>query len=240
MKTLDMHELAGGELEDLILQRTGAFIQTPGGRDALAIWATSGRKEVLREHLEKTGMTQWYLDQTVAEINSEADEIISMLGTPDLSSMVSIGPGNGLLEAALITRCPANKLLLVDIEESDSHHHGYNLEGSGYASLIRTKTLIATRCQDTVNILTCNPEKMNLPEIKFTFLISTLSMGFHYPCTSYVKFLTRNASGNAMVIFDLRRGCTDAGFDALLKFFTIEAISEHAKYRRLFLRGKER
>lgn len=237
---MNLKNLSEDGIADLILQRSGAFTQTPGGREALATWLKTGRKEGLSEHLAKAGLTQWYLEQTALEIEKETSEILGMLEASDLSRMISIGPGNGMLEAALISNRSIEALLLIDIEETESHRHGYNQDGSGYASLTRTREFIAATCQYPIDIVTCNPMKMRLPEFNFTFLISTLSMGFHYPCTSYANFISMNSSDNAIVILDLRRGCTDEGFKALLSSFSIHGISEHKKYRRVFLRAREK
>ena len=113
------------------------------------------------------------------------------------------------------------KILLIDIEKTESQNHGFNEKGSGYANLIDTKNFLITNDISSNKIITCNPEKHKIPKFKFDLLISLFSMGFHYPCNEYTDFILKNASHRSKIIYDKRRNVFDKGHETLqqkLKF----------------------
>ena len=221
-------------LANLVLQRTGAFLAL-GGASALSNWFNYGDKESIANHLIKNNLTEKYIEALFYEISSEVKELRKYIGDGSLDRIVSIGPGNGLVELYLLSEGLTSEILLVDIEDTSNHHHGFEIKGSGYASLEATKSFLQKNTN--ANIRVCNPYKEALPEFKFTLFISLLSMGFHYPCDEYVSFIEENAAANAMMVFDMRKGIIDIGGKSLLdKFYTHDVIPER-KSDRVFLKN---
>ena len=118
-----------------------------------------------------------------------------------------------------------NSILLIDIEYSDSHKHGFKLEGSGYANLEETQNFLILNDVPMEKFFLCNPKKQHLPKYKFDLLISILSMGFHYPCDSYVDFIVQNAEKGSKIVLDKRSNVIDVGFDSLLNFFSLHSTN---------------
>ncbi len=173
---------------------------------------------------------------------SESKELINSFKLKErrLSTMVSIGPGNGLLELFLLGNLNSQgeeklvkNLLLIDVEETETHEHNYKESGSGYASLSLTKKFLELN-EVEVNVDILNPKKDPLPESEFDICCSFLSMGFHYPCTEYEEFLM-NASAGTLLLFDRRRGAPDTGFGNISKVYRRVGNIDNGKADRLCL-----
>jgi len=218
---------------DLILQRTGAFLAIPGSDVPLSNWFKFGNREGLYEHLVSSNMLHLYLEKTLGELEWEAKNL-SCAMEDVRGSLVSIGPGNGVIEFMLATSGRFDELMLIDIERTDEHHHGYNKTGAGYTDLDRTRSFITDNLDKKLRISTWNPLKQPLPEFGFDCMISILSMGFHYPCDEYVDFVSRNARKNSLLIFDLRKGVRDYGMQRLSTLASnVTILSESNKSQRL-------
>ncbi len=170
-------------IDNLILQRTGDFLKVSGGL-AFNQWLETGSKSQLSDFLIANNLLGSWLNETANSANYHADALVNCIGLSSFKNIVSIGPGNGLLELLIYKKTQFTSIYLIDIEYSDSHRHGFNLEGSGYANLEETKNFLISNDVPENKILLCNPSKQNLSEYKFDLLISILSMGFHYPCDS--------------------------------------------------------
>jgi hypothetical protein len=223
---------------DLILQRTGPFLSMGGGQ-AFQQWGRHGNREVLFEFLNERNLVNQFLQEVQEGIDSEAESLLNDLPASSLKSIVSIGPGNGMLELSLLKYVNNSKILLIDIEQTAEHHHGYCESGAGYANLKTTKDFLISNGIKNKSISLCNPKKESLPEFKFTLLISTLSMGFHYPCDEYIDFIERNSLEKSMIVIDKRKNVVDDGFEKLKKNYSINNSWSYPKSTRVFLR-KER
>jgi hypothetical protein len=221
-------------IEDLVLQRTASFIAC-GGAGALNHWFATGDKAQLSEHLHRNGLLERFLHATVAEIRREADTLVAGLPPECFGSVVSIGPGNGILELLLMRSVPVSSLLLIDIESSDTHRHGFNDTGSGYASLAATRAFLEANGVAPAALVTCNPRREPLPDFEFDLLLSVLSMGFHYPCDDYVDFIEGNAHQRSLVVIDKRRDAPDAGYERLKRSFAVLRSTPAGKHDRVVL-----
>jgi hypothetical protein len=221
-------------VEDLILQRTEEFVKHGGGV-ALERWFADGDRSQLVACLKQQGLLEAFVQETAERLRAEAEELANALQAPLDRSAVSVGPGNGLLELFLFRRLRFSTLLLIDIEDTESHVHGFSQHGSGYASLAATKDFLVANGVPSHCILTCNPRREVLPKGRFDLLISILSMGFHYPCDEYVDFILDNVSEGGRVVLDKRRGATDKGYERLHGALVVQAERRFPKFDRLVL-----
>jgi hypothetical protein len=224
-------------LVNLALQRTGPLIQG-GGANEFNKWVNSGDKTGINILLKDKYFLSNFLNSVQKEIQQELANFFEAAPEIDTKSIVSIGPGNGIFELALMQTNPESKILLIDIETTNSHHHGFFKKGAGYANLLATKDFLVNNKISEDRIYICNPTKTSLPEFKFSLAISTLSMGFHYPCDEYSQFLISNKMQSSYLVFDKRKNEIDQGFDEITRFFTIENVIESNKSYRLFLSGR--
>lgn len=220
-------------LANLILQRTGAFIALGGGT-ILNKCLNEGNKEILVKFLEDTGNINSYVNQAMNEIHGEVIPVLQNITSNSLERVVSIGPGCGIFECFLCMQGFTKQLLLIDIEDSDRFYQGYSQ--SGYANLAATKEFIQNNCD--VEVLTCNPQKEILPNFNFTLALSILSMGFHYPCDSYVEFIS-SASSGSLFIMDKRLNVADNGYAEIVKHYSLEKLFGGSKSNRVILKRLE-
>lgn len=221
-------------IENLILQRTGPFIRM-GGSEALQAWFRTGAKVQLSAFLADRDLTGAYLAGALAEIAGEADALAAVLPPESFETLVSVGAGNGLLELMLARRHDVAKLVLIDIETSDLNQHGFATRGSGYASLEATRALLVGNGIGEDRIVTVNPTRQPLPDLDFSLLISTLSMGFHYPCDDYATYILDHLAPGGRVVIDKRRGAPDAGFARISAALRLERSEAAQKSDRVFL-----
>jgi hypothetical protein len=221
-------------ISNLILQRSGPFTRI-GGLGALRKWFSTGEKSQLVGFLRENQLVEKYLKETFKECAEEVRDIVRELPGDSFDRMISIGPGNGVLELLFCREVKPTKVLLIDIEESDMHQAGFQDQGSGYASLRATKDFLVSNGVPPDVVMTCNPSHQALPSFKFDFLMSILSMGFHYPCDQYSEFIVENANKDARIVMDKRGGSTDAGFEKLRKIMRTQKQIPMDKGDRFFL-----
>lgn len=228
-------------LNNFILQRTGAFLELGGGVP-FGHWQQTGQKDQLADFLHQNKLTQPFLQKTLSAMYKEMVDVIKTfdLKNRKLTHMVSIGPGNGLLEYFLIEELNKSlsdnnvkSLTLIDVEETETHEHMFKEKGSGYASLNSTKQFLEMN-ELEIEVELINPQKQSLPTIDFQICLSFLSMGFHYPCDEYELFLT-SANQGALLIFDKRRGVIDKGFENVSKAYKVVGTLDNGKADRLGL-----
>jgi hypothetical protein len=225
--------LTQGDIADLILQRTGTFIAW-GGREALTHWMKTGEKAQLTAFLLKNGRVNDFVNAVFAEVAAEFRVLRPYVEELKPRSAVSIGPGLGFFEMQLynLTR---PELLLIDIEESAEHVHGYAQKGSGYSSLASCRNVLIAGGGDPARITSCNPRHQPLPPGQFDMIVSLISMGFHYPSDEYAAFITNGLRKGGLMILDRRAAVSDAGFAALEPLFDVVHTIPSPKSSRLIL-----
>jgi hypothetical protein len=229
-------ELSPSDIADLILQRTGTFIQWGGG-GALGRWFETGQKQQLVKFLADSGRLQAFLQAVHGEVLAEFEILRPHIAAVQSQGVTSIGPGLGMFEL-LVYNLSRPNLLLIDIEQSAEHQHGFGASGSGYNSLATCRRFLVANGAAEEHITTCNPRREALPDFGCDLLVSLLSMGFHYPCDEYAPFIRENLRQGGFLIFDKRLQVPDAGWDQLAPLFDIVAELPSPKLRRLVLRRK--
>ncbi len=229
-------------LVDLVLQRTGPALSMSSRElrleagSALDAWFASGNRGPLRSLCENREFVAPYLDEVFRGAYSEATEILNLAPGVNFGRLCSIGPGNGIVELFLLRSGLVKELLVIDIERSVQHSHGWAAQGSGYASLSKLRSFLAENSPSSVTITTCNPAMHQLPTFQFDLAMSLMSMGFHYPCDEYVDFiLSGSSSTKGACLIDRRRDAVDNGYHQLLTVLDREVVFENSKWRRELL-----
>ena len=217
---------------DLILQRTDGFIKCGGG-EVLSKWMEGKNKSHLVDYLISIGKYEDFMKITMNAYIKEVNEFINVFKINKINNLISIGPGNGIFEILLLKKIKFNKILLIDIEKTDSQNHGFNEKGSGYANLTDTKEFLVANDIPSQAIIICNPKKQKTPKFKFDLLISLFSMGFHYPCNEYKDFIFNNASHRSKIIYDKRKNVFDKGHEELQKKFKFLTKISRLKHDRI-------
>lgn len=192
---------------NLLLQRTGYLVQAGFG-SAIADWELTGSLESLKILASDNIFLDGFIESIRSSIAADVKAICAGVSLHDgpVETLVSIGCGNGLLEAQLCQQMPVAKLYLIDIEETPGKtHHGLALEGAGYSNLEKTCSFLDDALDSPPELIATNPLKQSLPsDINADLIISILSAGFHYPMSSYKEFVAANLCPGGFLVFDQR------------------------------------
>jgi hypothetical protein len=221
---------------NLVLQRTNALTQV-AGPSALISWFERGDTSAIESLHGNAELRTAILSIMEDDYTRDTDQVIALINhVTRPRSLVSIGPGNGILETMLLAKLDSIRTItLIDIEKSDSHSHGYASTGSGYASLEATRAFMR-RNGVTCEINVCNPLREPLPQDNFDIVISILSMGFHYPSDEYSNHICNYCSPHGAVVLDKRKFVPDSGYDTILaRNFQLFKSIDFGKFTRVSL-----
>jgi hypothetical protein len=222
---------------NLMLQRTNVLVAV-AGQDALTAWLENGRVDLIDNTFKDNEARRKAYQLAESDMQKECRQILGMMGPAAPRHFVSIGPGNSLLEALLLRQwCDLGQVTLIDIEQTESHQHGFSRQGSGYASLENSRRFLAENGTPIESISLCNPLHEPLPNAKFDLLISILSMGFHYPCDDYADYIIRDCEIGGLIVIDARKNAPDNGLRRILASgFAVERTHSFAKFERVLLK----
>lgn len=238
-QSLDVSMLSDADIKNLALQRTGSLLSVSlfGKRfsPAYHLWSKSGSDILLNIEVRKRRNS--IISVALREISQEFNQIYERLHDENISSIMDIGCGLGIIDAMFGWTGLVSKITLVDIEESARKHHGFEDEGSGYNSLNTSKDFLMANISNDINIYTINPKfDSMMPENigKFDLIMSLISCGFHYPAETYLSEIKSLLSDNGLVLIDLRHGVDHSKF--LSEFTVVAEIVDSNSHRRLMLK----
>ncbi|MDZ4137159.1 MAG: class I SAM-dependent methyltransferase, partial [Paracoccaceae bacterium] len=169
-------------------------------------------------------------------IHAEYRALLPLLRELAPKRVADIGCGYAFFDL-FVARDPGAALVLIDLENNEHRHFGFNPEGAAYSSLATAKALLVANGVSARKITTLNPRETAPENVKPVDLaVSFLSCGFHYPVDAYLPFLDKALAPGGAAIFDLR-GSTAAEQSAQLsRFGTLTDLPAPAKARRVLLR----
>ena len=227
--------LPDDDIANLALQRSGHLIAMGGG-DTVAHWFETGDKSRIFAFLRQNNLVDKFADAVVREHVSELAELGTYADLSVVKRLASIGPGLCLTELLFYRQQPCD-LYLIDIEHSPEHEHGFAQHGSGYANNTSSRSLLTANAVPVSAIRFCNPRKEPLDPAPVDLIISTFSMGFHYPLDEYVDYIDRALRPGGMLIFDKRKHVEDLGWDRLAgKFHTVASLDMGKSWRLILKR----
>ncbi len=128
-------------------------------------------------------------------------------------------------------------LLLVDIEQNERRHFGFEQEAAGYASLDRARGFLTANGVARDRIATWNPQTEDLPEAdRISVAVSLLSCGFHYPVDMYMPFFRLGVHKHGAIILDLRAGQYGKSRKTLATLGRVDVIDERRDRKRVIVR----
>ena len=236
---LDASLLTIADARNLALQRTSALksLSLFGKRfsPSYHLWARYGSNLLI--NAEVSIRKRAIIAIAAQEIAEEFECIIAHLGDADISSIMDIGCGLGIIDVLFAKTGRVSKLALVDIEETSSKHHGFAERGAGYNSLATSRKLVAANVADGIEIATINPNfnPMTPEKIgRYGLIMSLISCGFHYPAMTYSTAFKSLLQDDGAVLLDLRDGIDHSAF--LAEFRIVAEIANSATHRRVLLK----
>ena len=123
---------------------------------------------------------------------------------------------------------------MIDIEESNDRHFGFESAGAGYANLAKARRFLENNGVPPGKIKLLNPNQEVLSDIgPVDLAISLASCGFHYPAATYEEFFRNQISPDGGIVLDIRKGSGGIGF--LKELGSVSILRKHAKYSTVFV-----
>lgn len=201
--SLDTTAFDDADTLNLILQRSEIIRDQPHFNRYIKSW-TQGDSGPAIELIGKLG-TDLLVRRAAAFIFLEYLELKPVFSGSPPRNVADIGCGYALFDLYLAQDFNCN-LVLIDLEQNEHRHFGFETEGAAYSNLqVARRFLIANGMQDTA-IQTLNPNDADLASIRdLDFAFSFISCGFHYPWQSYQTFFESAVRRGGSVILDIRR-----------------------------------
>ena len=127
-------------------------------------------------------------------------------------------------------------IVLIDIEEGNGRHFGFQGEGAGYTSLKKARAFLEKNGVPPEKITTINPKSEDTAALGgFDLVISLASCGFHYPVSTYENLFSNQITSGGGIVLDIRKG--SGGIGAMKNFGAVEVLAKHGKYSTVLTRA---
>lgn len=153
--------------------------------------------------------------------------------TDDLkpTRIADIGCGYAFLDL-ILWRTYGCEIVLIDIEESEERHFGFEEQGAGYTSLEVARAFLIENGVPKEKITLVNPQKEDAATIgDFDLATSFLSCGFHYGLDTYGDFFRDQVREGGAVIVDVRKG--SRGVRYLKSIGKVEILGDYKKHAKV-------
>lgn len=223
MSEIDYSMIGPAQVFDLCLQRSNRLNKLIPSRNKTGDAWEGLMKTAVVEH------RQTILDAVTAEIEDIFGKIAPQIAAFAPKRFADIGCGQAFIDL-LVYRQFGCDLILIDIEETEGIHFGFNDTGAGYADLANARAfLVANGVPDTA-ITTINPRHAPLEDLApVDMAISLLSCGFHYPVETYDAFFKTQVT--KAILLDCRNH--KGGKKALKMYGAVSEVGEEKKHTRI-------
>ena len=117
--------------------------------------------------------------------------------------IADVGCGYCFFDLFAANRLPA-EVVLIDLEQNEHRHFGFQDEGAAYSSLKVARKLLLDNKVPAENIECVNPRDTPPETIDpVDLVVSFLSCGFHYPVDAYLPMIDEALKPGGAAIFDL-------------------------------------
>lgn len=230
---MDFGAFGPDDIVNTVLQRSEIlFDQHRPGR-LIRAWS-QGDQGPLTDKVSEMGPE--LLRRAAAVIYLEYSELKPVLQDLAPKRIADIGCGYAFFDL-FAARDFGSKLVLIDLEENDSRHFGFQQTGAAYSSLDVAKKFLTDNGVAAGRIETVNPEKRDVSRFKGVDLaVSFLSCGFHYPVSTYRGFFAKVLDDSGALILDVRLSSGSDQVDQLGAMGKVTDISTFDKRRRVLVR----
>ena len=234
---IDVSPLGRGDLLNLILQRSEVIADQPAPGATIRAW-TEGNSGPLLQVVDRLGgdIARRALAVVRAEFEALAPALDPVLtSTGPRRRLADIGCGYAFFDLFAARRYGCG-LALIDMEENERRHFGFEEAGAAYSSLAVARRFLKANGVPAKDIRTLNPQHkdpLSLPSMHAA--VSFLACGFHFPVDAYTAFFEKNVKPGGRVIVDLRARRADVQAEALEKLGQLETLPGPPKTRRVIL-----
>lgn len=198
---LDLSMFTRQDFVNIVLQRSDVLGYNRKAYKMVRDWE-AGVPGPLEEAVDAQG--EDYARAAAELIRGEFEDLRGLMQRLAPARVADIGCGYAIFDFFAYHALGCD-LLLIDIEETEHRHFGFEEEGAGYSSLSRATEFLVANGVPADRIRTWNPKREEMPEgppidIAFSFL----SCGFHYPVDMYLPFFRYAVQPRGAIVLDLR------------------------------------
>lgn len=230
--SLDFSAFSDRDIFNTVLQRSQVLHDQHRSGQIIRSWS-NGDKGPLDEVVERMGVE--LVARAAAANFLEYKELQPILQELGPKKIADIGCGYGFFDYFAARDLDA-EIVLIDLEENDSRHFGFQEVGAAYSSLSVAKAFLVQNGIEAKRVKTVNPTKSDVGKIKGVDLATSfLSCGFHYPLSTYGDFFGGVVGNGGAMIVDVRLTQGSEKDSELSAFGQLRDISAIEKRRRVLV-----
>jgi hypothetical protein len=220
-KAVSFEALGDADLVNVCLQRSSVV----GDGSMIAAWS-AGDSAPLMEFVSQEGAS--IAARAWSEIRAAFDVMAPSLDKLEPGRIVDIGCGYAFFDL-MMYRAYDCDIVLIDIEDSEVRHFGFQDEGAGYASLDVARKFLTDNGVPNERIITINPKTDDLSAVgEVDLVVSMISCGFHYAAQTYDALYRENVVSGGAIILDIRTG--SRGVRYLKELGDVTVLAKEKKY----------
>ena len=230
---LNYDMLGHGDLVNIVLQRSEVLSDVPQPNGVIRDWV-AGDPTLMNQVVRSKGSV---LAQRAAQvIHGEFEALCPVMDQIKPTYLADIGCGYAFFGLFAHRRYGCD-LLLIDVEENDRRHFGFDEEAAAYTSLETARDFLVANGVPAAKIHTWNPELQDAPaDDKVDLAVSFLSCGFHFPVDMYVPFFRYGVVPDGAVMLDLRAAEFQENKRLLKTLGHVQVLSQRRGRKRILLR----
>ncbi|WP_166418599.1 class I SAM-dependent methyltransferase, partial [Cochlodiniinecator piscidefendens] len=222
---LDTSMFSDADILNILLQRSEVLNDQPKPGKIIRAW-TNGDTGPIDDIIARMGHD--LIKRAAAFIYLEFLELRPHLDQLSLKRVADIGCGYAFVDL-FMSKTYDNDIVLIDIEENEHRHFGFEDEGAAYTSLSVARAMLEGNGIAADRITTINPNTHDLGAVEPVDLVTSfVSCGFHYPYDMYMDFYKTGVVSDGFILLDLRRRKADAGIEGLSALGSVDVIEEAA------------
>lgn len=233
--TLDFSAFGPQDQLNIVLQRSAVLGKGDGKQASVRKWR-KGDSGPLEQAVAEQGDA--FVRSAATMIQEEFESMRGLLDRLPHARIADIGCGYALFDLFAYHALGCD-LLLIDIEETEERHFGFEKTGAGYSSLPTARQFLVDNGVPESRIITWNPQREEIPAgAPVDIAVSFLSCGFHYPVDMYLPFFDTALRPDGAVILDLRGSQADRISEQLEALGSIRVLRATAGVRRVLLKKR--
>ncbi|KIC15037.1 methyltransferase [Leisingera sp. ANG-Vp] len=226
--TLDFSMFSDQDVANILLQRS----ELASSDQVIKDWMDGDAEPLLKD---ARAQREHILHESIRVAGRECDFFLQSTDTIAPKRAADIGCGYAFASLLLHRRYGCS-IVLIDIEESEGRHFGFQGEGAGYTSLETARAFLEQNGVPAEMITTVNPRTEDTAALgRFDLVVSLASCGFHYPVDTYQELFGNQISQGGGIVLDIRKG--SGGIPAMKRFGTVEVLAKHGKYSTVLTRA---
>ncbi len=229
---LDYSMFGPADYLNFILQRSEILYDVHKSGRMIKNWSNGQGDELDAVVAEKGAVL---VERTVQFISDEFAELRATLDLIAPKTIADIGCGYAVFDL-FAAKTYNSKIHLIDVEQNDIRHFGFEDKASAYSNLSIAKALLTKNGIPSADVTLSNPEKTDIMDTSPVDLaVSFLACGFHFPVDSYMPYFKEKINPGGHIIVDIRKRTYSKQSQVLAALGTLTILREAHNYVRVLV-----